>query len=97
MVVHTTQTALLAEVEFSPVPGARSTKDDAGWTTGVNDLLGRMSGSDDPDSFTGVELRLVLSSLLQAGGVHQDQRKVVLDGCNGKAGLLKLIKDLVKK
>ena len=39
----------------------------------------------------------VLSGLLSAGGVHQDQRKVILDGCNGKAGLMRLIKDLVKK
>lgn len=74
---HTTQSALLGEVDFDPMPTARAIREDEGWTTGENDLLGRMVGSDDPDGFSAVELRKVLSGLLSAGGMHQDQRKVV--------------------
>ena len=97
LVAHTTEAALYGGLDFNPTPTTREIQENEGWTTGLNDLLGRMVGSDDPDGFSAVELRKVLSGLLSAGGMHQDQRKVVLDGCNGKVGLMKMIKELVKK
>lgn len=36
------ESALLAEVEFDPMPSARAIREDEGWTTGLDDLLGRM-------------------------------------------------------
>ena len=52
LVTHTTQSALLGEVDFDPMPTARAIREDEDWTTGENDLLGRMVGSDDPDGFS---------------------------------------------
>lgn len=98
VVGYTVEAALVAGLEFSPDvspgPGKRSP-----WTTGVNDLFARMSGASDPEGFSAIELETVLESLLEAGGMHADQRKVALEGIRkgGKPGLLKMVQELSKK
>ena len=58
-----------------------------------------MHGASSAEPFTKEEIKLVLESLLEAGGVHGDQRHVVLEGLKDveKDGWLAMVRELSKK
>ena len=98
VVAATAEAALLADLDFSPDKGPGD-PDLAPWTSGINDLWCRMHGASSAEPFSKEEIKLVLESLLQAGGVHSDQRQVVLEGLKdaSKEGLLAMVSRFVEE